>query len=145
MTALYFDAVELSLLVNAWLKHTGMKKGVVAKRAGIAASKFSPMISGDGDPRWSTVEKIARGFNVTVAAFVAGPPRRKGGSVDADRTPGDPLLAELLEQAASREGTWTSDVSEAISALVRALGRGRHSSATDPATEQAGRTAASDR
>lgn len=123
--ALYSRGVTITECVNLWLESTGIKQTVVAERAGMTAPKISEIVTGKNpDPQWSTVEKLARGFEVTPAAFIAGP--RPKVEIRASRFEVDPRLAALvarLDQDTPAEDTWRGDVLKAIAVLNRALRR----------------------
>jgi transcriptional regulator with XRE-family HTH domain len=129
MWALYSGGVTLTECVNSWFEATGIKQNVVADRAGMAPTKISEIVNGKNpDPQWSTVEKIARGFGVSLAEFLAGPRPKESGRVE--RPEGDPLFAALaqglteLDANTPAEDSWRGDILKAIAVLNRALRRG---------------------
>jgi len=92
----------------------------------IKPSKISEIVSGaNRDPQFSTVEKLAKGFNVSVDVFLAGP--RPLEAVHGDRTRErsavlDQLLREIDIEAPA-DDSWRGDVLKALAALTRALRR----------------------
>lgn len=74
LSALYSVRVTMTECLNRWFQETGKKKRAVAKKAGMLPSKISGIVTGrNPDPRYSTVEKLAKGFGVSVEEFLAGP------------------------------------------------------------------------
>lgn len=115
--------------VNAWLEATGKKQNAVAKKAGLKASQVSEIASGKINPRWSAVEKLAKGFGVSPAKFLAGPPRPEGSGDEHVSSGGSGAgLADSLrraltefEQTGQYPKDWRGDIMLAIFALTRAL------------------------
>lgn len=72
---LQFLRVTLSECVKAWLAHTGRSQTNVAARAKLPVPKLNAIVKGHNpNPRWETVERLAKGFGVPVHQFLAGPP-----------------------------------------------------------------------
>lgn len=124
----YSCGVTLTECVNLWLASTGAKQKVIAERAGIAASKLSDLVRGNNsDPQFSTVEKLAKGFGVTIVEFLAGPSRPEKGQTgqDGQRAEGasipglERILAQLDEEAPADE-TIKGDILRAQHALASA-------------------------
>lgn len=135
---LYSGAVTLSECVNAWLAYTGKSKAQVARDAGLAPNKLTDWGKGlNPNPQLDSVEKLARGFGVTVAAFLSGPPAEAGRGAT---TEGSAILEALRQRIGSEfaETTWQHDVATAIGLLARALQR-RDSETSDDDAEHAGR------
>ncbi len=60
-------------------EEAGLTQYALAKQSGVTAQAISMLEKGSRDPSWSTVVKLARALNVTVAAFdVEGDERPKG-------------------------------------------------------------------
>jgi transcriptional regulator with XRE-family HTH domain len=85
-----------------------------AKRAGMSPPAFNRLERGDGDPRWSTVVKVARAFGLTLDELMAGSVERAS-SVEQP-VPNATVRAEL--RAAKRE---LSAAGARIDALERRL------------------------
>jgi transcriptional regulator with XRE-family HTH domain len=132
--------VTLPECVNAWLEATGKKQNAVAKDAGLKPSQVSEIAAGKINPRWSAVEKLAKGFGVSPAKFLAGPPRpekatgheRLGGERNPILSDRFAVLLSALDVETPAEDSWRGDVLKAVAALNRALRR------PDPAVAEGG-------
>lgn len=129
--AVYSRDVTLAECVTLWLEKTGKKQKAVANKAKLLPSKVSEIASGKNpDPQWSTVERLARGFELPLHVFLAGPrPERASGHVQsvADL---DPVLAGIIAAAQSivdaedsAPDTLEGDVLKAHAVLTRAVQR----------------------
>lgn len=68
------DDMDFAALVRQWKAATGVMYKVVAARAEMQPNKLSDIANGKNlNPEWSTIQRIAAGFGVTVAQFIAGP------------------------------------------------------------------------
>jgi transcriptional regulator with XRE-family HTH domain len=138
-TAVYSRPVKLAECVNAWFESTGRKQNAVAEKAGMLPSKISEIVNGkNDDPQFSTIEKLAKGFGVTVSRFLEGPPGSESEAGHEQVSRGGAGLADSLgralreyEQTGQVPKDWRGDVLVAIFALTRALQR-------PSATEDAG-------
>lgn len=128
-SAVYSGGVTLTECVNLWFEATGKRQNAVAKDAGMAASKVSEIATGKNpDPQWSTVERLAKGFGVTPARFLQGPPSPEG--LTHGESGGGTALADSLRRTlAQYEETgqfpkdFRGDIMLAIFTLTRALQR----------------------
>ncbi len=57
----------------------GVSLRALKKRSGVAVSSLVRYEAGQGDPQLSTLRKIAKALDVTVAALIVEIPREKGG------------------------------------------------------------------
>ncbi len=57
----------------------GVSLRALKKRSGVAVSSLARYEAGQGDPQLSTLRKIAKALDVTVAALIVEIPRKKGG------------------------------------------------------------------
>lgn len=57
-------------LIRAWREHLGMSQKEVADRAGIAKSTFANIENEIGNPRQSTLEKIAAAMGIKIDQLV---------------------------------------------------------------------------
>lgn len=127
ISAIYSRAVTLSECVNAWFEATGTKHNVVAARGGMLATKISEIVNGKNeDPQWSTVEKLAKGFELPLHVFIQGPPRpekESGHGESQDRRQRNPFwdarLAALDDQVVAAD-SWQGDILKAQFALLDA-------------------------
>ena len=66
-----------------WLRAIRERKGVslraLKKMSGVAVSSLARFEAGQGDPQLSTLRKLAKALNVTVAELIVERPIRKGG------------------------------------------------------------------
>lgn len=149
--ALYSGGVTLQECVNGWFTATGKKKNSVAKKAGMKPSQISDIVSGrNPDPQFSTVERLARGFELSTTAFLRGPrPEEDPGHAESrlhrhleeiERANVlDELYDNLVEKYPTTDETWRGDVqraqaavAEAAVALARALRRADEDSRSAP-------------
>jgi transcriptional regulator with XRE-family HTH domain len=84
-----------------------------ADRAGMSPPAFNRLERGDGDPRWSTVLRVARGLGLTLDELMSGSVER---AASAPQVPSATVRAEL--RAAKRE---LSATAARIDALERRL------------------------
>ena len=57
----------------------GVSLRALKKRSGVAVSSLARYEAGQGDPQLTTLRKIAKALDVTVAALIVETPRKKGG------------------------------------------------------------------
>ncbi len=57
----------------------GVTLRALKKRCGVAVSSLARYEAGQGDPQLTTLRKIAKALDVTVAALIVETPRKKGG------------------------------------------------------------------
>ena len=57
----------------------GVTLRALKKRSGVAVSSLARYEAGQGDPQLTTLRKIAKALDVTVAALIVETPRKKGG------------------------------------------------------------------
>jgi transcriptional regulator with XRE-family HTH domain len=69
-----------------------------ADRAGMSPPAFNRLERGDGDPRWSTVLRVARGLGLTLDELMSGSAER---AAPAPQVPSATVRAEL--RAAKRD------------------------------------------
>lgn len=141
--AVYSCGVDVTECVNTWLKASRISQAEVARQAGINPGKLNEIVKGRTsrgnrpDPQFSTVEKIARGFGISVVEFLRGPrPEQETGLEKASaeeierRTVLEGLYERIIEKYPTADETWRGDVqraqaavADAAVALARALRR----------------------
>ena len=136
--AVYSGGVDVTECVNAWLASTGKSQVAVARAAGMNAGKLNEIVKGKTargkrpDPQFSTVEKIAKGFGISVLALLEGP-RPEDDTGHAQRSvqthSGLQRLLDAVDAEFPAEDSWQGDIHKAVAALNRALRRGRDSGA----------------
>ena len=57
----------------------GVSLRVLKKMSGVAVSSLARFEAGQGDPQLSTLRKLAKALNVTVARLIVERPMKKGG------------------------------------------------------------------
>jgi len=80
--------MDFAALVRQWKAATGLMYKVVAARAQMPPNKLSAIANGkNANPRWETIQRIAVGFGVTEAQFLAGPANKITATADDDVPP----------------------------------------------------------
>lgn len=142
---LYSPGVTFADLFQRWLEATGKTQVSVSAKSGISTSKLSPLATGaNPNPEWDTIEKVARGFEISTEEFLAGPRPGVGATRD-DRREGASVLEKLVSDASAKDGSWQSSVAEAIAVLTAALKRDSDRRAREEETGAPGRGATSTR
>lgn len=73
--------MDFGALFQQWKDATGVLQKVIAARAGMKENKLSAIAVGKNrNPTLDTLERIARGFGVPLAEFLAGPPTKVSGA-----------------------------------------------------------------
>jgi len=67
------------LRLRAIRERKGVSLRVLKKMSGVAVSSLARFEAGQGDPQLSTLRKIAKALNVTVAELIVERPIKKGG------------------------------------------------------------------
>ena len=67
------------LRLRAIRERKGVSLRALKKMSGVAVSSLARFEAGQGDPQLSTLRKIAKALNVTVAKLVVERPINKGG------------------------------------------------------------------
>lgn len=102
-------------------KRTLKEIDAVAK---IGVPKLSRLERGaETNPRLKTLEAVARGLGVPVAALFSESRPESGAGLVGDPEQGSSVLDRAILAAKSEAGTWRADVAEALAALARAIGR----------------------
>jgi transcriptional regulator with XRE-family HTH domain len=60
-------------------KRKGVSLRALKKTSGVAVSSLAQFEAGQGDPQLSTLRKLAKALNVTVAELIGERPIKKGG------------------------------------------------------------------
>lgn len=143
-SAVYSGDVTLAERLTAWIEFTGKQQNVIADRGGLKPSQVSDIALGKVDPRWSSVEKIAKGLGVSLAEFLDGPPRPEedAGHGEGPQREAFAILAQLVadvDATTQGDNTWRGDIFRAIAVLHRALQRADDTRATGGASPAVGR------
>jgi len=67
------------LRLRAIRERKGVSLRALKKASGVAVSSLALFETGKGDPQLSTLRKLAKALNVTVAELIGEQGRRKGG------------------------------------------------------------------
>lgn len=86
---------EIAELLRRWQFHArGVKWSEVSRRGGLHPSKLSEFVNGTKtNPTWDTLQKMAAGFGVEPAQFIAGPPTKVAPSIPLEIQTAPPLPA----------------------------------------------------
>lgn len=135
IAALYSRAVTLQDIVRAWIAHVVVTQKDVAARGKIKEATLSDIANGNvTDPHFSTVMKLAKGFDVTVDRFLAGPPQPETGYNRDDEVSPPSGVLEGLVSGPTRARTLREDAERAVTILSAAIDRERRREAIDPKT-----------
>ena len=66
---------SLSRSLRAWRRVGGLSQRQLAARSGVGFVTIARLETGPLDPRFSTLEKLAQGLGIGLAALIDGPPR----------------------------------------------------------------------